>query len=249
MNRKMESILRRDANRCGIHLGGCGKLLQENDVKNVGHIYPRRLLKESGAELDSGLPSDGKEKIVAHIKKNRRGDLLESTWIEDHTSHLNIQPMCVSCNGKMKGHFPPLAGRMEPHCDCCSWWCVILEKKGNAGRLIEFRDWKALDDPGFGHAFVMAFVRLFERDGMCIALGYVPPFYIGSHGIPVQGERTAEGDAGGVLSWPSMLVTNQISLERHAEREWAVLRIAQHILQGWIENGSGTPGIMVVVEG
>ena len=64
-------VLRRDKWRCGIHLGGCGQLIEEAKVCNVDHIIPS-----------------------AFFSKVTGGDqsLFERDW--------NCQPMHMSCNQK-----------------------------------------------------------------------------------------------------------------------------------------------------
>ena len=73
MNRRKQRgrLLRRDDRQCGVHLGGCGKRIDERDESNVDHIIPSAFFSKVGG---------------------RSRSLYEHDW--------NCQPMHAGCNNK-----------------------------------------------------------------------------------------------------------------------------------------------------
>lgn len=108
-------MLRRDGNRCGIHGGGCGQVIDDKELcsrsANRGHIIPRSLLKVLGItdynNLESVIPS------------------------------LNVQPMHRRCNAQEKNTYPSLS-QPYSHCGCCYYFYVI--RHGNCYRLLDLSD-------------------------------------------------------------------------------------------------------------
>ena len=73
MKKRLKQILKRDNYICGVHTGGCKKIINPNkDNPTLDHIFPR-----------------------SYIKNNKNKDKFRKSW--------NYQPMCGLCNDKRGG--------------------------------------------------------------------------------------------------------------------------------------------------
>lgn len=169
------ALLERDGGRCGIHLGGCGELIDDDAAANIGHIYPQHLLQASDADVNSSLPPEGRQRLAQSMQSMSSAPLPVDQWLKDHSTNANVQPMHDACNEKMRGHFPPASGRLLPLCTCCSWWYALAHKTRAEGRLVKLQDAQALNTPNFADEHAWVFIRVFVRDSWLLAWGYVLP--------------------------------------------------------------------------
>ena len=51
MSNQLARLLRRDSRRCGIHLGGCGGMIEKKRLGDVDHIIPQSFFRQREPEL------------------------------------------------------------------------------------------------------------------------------------------------------------------------------------------------------
>lgn len=71
---QLRQILKRDNQRCGLHMGGCGRYLSQRSMATVDHMIPQSFI-----------------------------NFMPAVWRRDFRSNWNTQPMCHTCNNVLKG--------------------------------------------------------------------------------------------------------------------------------------------------
>ena len=105
-----KNLLERDDYRCGIHLGGCGKILTLEETTE-DHIIPQNILKNTLKIKE----------IKDSYKRQTRQSLDEGLF--------NLQPMCLDCNSvKKQGNFPPQNIIKKCSNKCCKF-IYVYDKK------------------------------------------------------------------------------------------------------------------------
>ena len=102
-------LLDRDDHRCGIHLGGCGKIVDDDDYSK-DHVIPKSVfVVDSFREVKYLTPKDR-----ALFRQ------------------FAFQPMHKDCNRRKDACFPPISttdGVIDSRCSCCAW--VFTEADGS----------------------------------------------------------------------------------------------------------------------
>ena len=111
------ALLERDSYRCGIHLGGCGKILTLKKT-TIDHIIPQNINRTNGP--------------LGTLKES----LKKQTRILLEVKLFGLQPMCHNCNNVQKqGGFPPT--EIVKHCpnECCRF---IYLMEGDARYFLHY---------------------------------------------------------------------------------------------------------------
>ncbi|MGI9347415.1 MAG: HNH endonuclease [Gammaproteobacteria bacterium] len=70
---KLSLLRKRDGNKCGIHLGGCGKEFKDGEEINIDHIIPKSFLKSLGLSAQVYYRNDFLQPMHVHCNYQNKG--------------------------------------------------------------------------------------------------------------------------------------------------------------------------------
>ena len=153
MNKK-EYLKRRDNNRCGIHLGGCGEEFKPMDEITIDHMIPKSFKRESHSIFNQNYFL---QPMHRHCNANiKRGQMTEypTFYCNCHYSYFNIKEKNLEIFYKIKNNEKNLEIFYKPKNN--EWRSEVFLKNivSESGETVQLISGKQGDKIGFGRMSV-----------------------------------------------------------------------------------------------